>query len=117
MEVNRRNFIGGWPRKKPANKIRKKCSTCDRTQVVPIDKTACELGSFRTPPCSGILERFSRDLDDAILNLLAVARQINDLHRFKESELLNECIEDLEAWTEKNQTPQEMGWVGSDGLP
>lgn len=58
-------------------------------------------------------------MDDALLNLIAVAKEINDLHRFKESELLTECIEDLETWIENANppTPQEMGWVGSDGLP
>ena len=77
-------------------KIRKKCGTCDRTQAVPIDKTVCELGSFGPPPCPGRLEPYSGDFDDAVLNLLAVARRINDLHNFNESELLEWCIEDLE---------------------
>lgn len=102
------------------NKIRKKCKTCGKTQVVPIEQEICGLHkTFNTPPCTGTLGRFSGDMDDAILNLIAVANEINKLHQFKESELLTECIEDLETWIEyaNPPTPREMGWVGDDGLP
>ncbi len=92
------------------NKIRKKCSGCSRTYVVPLFDDAC-------PHCPANLEMFSHSFEDSALNLIAIMREIHRLHRFKESELLEQCLEDLEQWSEHPQSPQEIGWVGQDGLP
>jgi hypothetical protein len=97
--------------------IRKKCTKCGSTFAVLVGDTECRRTSFTKPPCDGQLEMFSDSLEDSISNLLAVAHEINRLHKFKESELLEGCIEDLELWAEGEQTPKQMGWVGQDGLP
>lgn len=98
-------------------KMRKKCTKCNRTFVVPVLEDTCPAHFIGKPPCQGELEVYAGDMEDSVQNIIAVIRQIHDLHRFKESELLEACLEDLDSWSQLNETPQQMGWVGQNGLP
>lgn len=100
------------------NKVRKKCTVCDRTQVVALNETVCRFTSIaRKEDCPGQLELHAADREDAVSNLVAIVREIHARHRFLETDLLEAALEDLSCWDSAAETPQQMGWVGQDGLP
>src|SRR4030095_9444489 len=96
-------------------RFRKKCNKCGRTSVVPATESLCRIARLGHKPCTGSLELFSGDFDDAVLNLLAAATQVQETGSCP---LLASTIDDLETWmAEAPASPAEMGWVGKDGRP
>lgn len=98
--------------------VRKQCDRCGRKSLYPVRQNICllERGIAR-PHCTGKVTLYSGDFDDAVLNLIAAAKDANDSAPTK-SKYLQDAIEDVEEWVANaSQTPQQMGWVGHDGLP
>jgi len=100
-------------------KVRKQCQKCMRTFVVPIAQVVCQHQGFNIPPCGGRLEMHSSDREDAVTNLIAIVRSITARNALGEleAELLNTALEDLDCWSEGEQSPREMGWVDDKGRP
>lgn len=107
-------------------KVRCKCTVCDRTQVRKItdllNGAKCFLGGgFSRPPCNGALIYYADDPEDAQSNAIAVLGYLNAKMISKQNpalaELVDSVVDDVQTWSERELSPQEMGWVGQNGLP
>lgn len=107
-------------------KIRCKCSVCGRTQVRKItdllNGARCFISTpFGKPPCNGELNYYTEDAEDAQSNCRSLLGFINvtmlENRKDKLAELVDTVVDDIENWLSRHDTPQEMGWVDSRGLP
>lgn len=106
-------------------KIRCKCQKCRKTQVRRISDVLngekCFLNHLGKPPCGGNLEYFTDDSQDAIGNMAAILGYLSASPILNANprlaELVDTVAEDISQWMEGEQTPQQMGWVGQNGLP
>lgn len=106
--------------------IRCKCSACGFTQVVKVQEIVignpkCWRGmSLNRPhPCEGTLSYYTDDFQDSMLNAIAILQYLRNtkFENQRLGELVDTVADDLGHWAEGQQSPQEMGWVGQDGLP
>jgi hypothetical protein len=108
-------------------RITVKCPDCGRIETRRIDELLA--GSqcfpagplFGRPRCTGIQEYHSEDPTQAVSNALQLLGYLQWTTFSKDASplavLVDTVNEDVQCWTEGEQTPQQMGWVGSNGLP
>jgi hypothetical protein len=67
-----------------------------------------------------MLNYYGDDVEDAKGNALNVLGYINAaglIQNPKLAELVDSVVDDVGTWMEAQATPQEMGWVDSQGRP
>lgn len=103
-----------------------KCGQCGRKQAIKVSELAagqdqCRIARLGQPPCNGTVEYLSEDREEAISNAISLLGYFNLIdtvgHDTPLAILLDTVVDDVGCWSEREATPQEMGWVGSNGLP
>lgn len=103
-----------------------KCGQCGRKQAIKVSDLAagfnqCRITRLGQPPCNGTVEYMSEDPEEAMTNAIHLLGYINLINLAGKnsnlSVLIDTVVDDVGNWSERYATPQEMGWVGSDGLP
>lgn len=107
-------------------KVTCKCNECDHSQVVKISEiadgqTQCRMRRIGGPECPGKLSYYADDQETAVANAVSILGWLNakDFYggRRELAELIDQVVDDVELNSEKDQTPQQMGWVDSFGRP
>ena len=107
-------------------RITTKCPKCGRIGTIRISQLlageqCCIMSMFGRPRCTGVLEYHSLDPATAASNALQLLGYLQWTTFAKDRSplavLVDTVNEDNQLWTEGEQTPQQMGWVGSNGLP
>ena len=102
-----------------------KCGQCGQRQAIKIGELAagqdqCRLRRIGQPPCNGTVEYCSENPDTAQTNAINLLGYLNLVDLAGDGPLgvlLDTVVDDLGCWLERHATPQEMGWVGQNGLP
>jgi hypothetical protein len=93
--------------------FRKKCEKCGRVSLYPIHQTTCGVTRrLGHTPCTGTVQPYSADFDDAVLNLVAAAKQVRDNGK---PILLDYAIEDLETWDGERKRNTRINGMGGKG--
>lgn len=105
-------------------RLHTKCSECNRTQYREIldaqNQAPCWFGKPGAP-CPGTISYHTDDADQTLENAASILHHLNAT-TFKGDTsplavLVDTAAEDIGAVLEGGDTPREMGWVGSNGLP
>lgn len=106
--------------------IQCKCGQCGRKQAIRISELAagqdhCRITRLGQLPCNGTVEYLSEDREEAISNAISLIGYLNLINAVGDETplaiLLDTVVDDVGCWSERGATPQEMGWVGQNGLP
>lgn len=106
--------------------IQCKCGQCGCRQAVKVSELItgqrhCRITHFRQPKCNGELEFVTENREESIGNAIALLGYFNLVNiagkDTPSAELLDTVVDDVGCWSERDATPQEMGWVGQNGLP
>lgn len=103
-----------------------KCTKCNKTSLVKITEVLNGFGcnqfvSLDKPRCAGELNYYTESFEQVVHNALTVLNYLNTVtfadDKSKLAELVDTVTDDFGNWTEKEQSPAQMGWVGQNGLP